>query len=158
MSEGQHYAEFTLLNTTDYLIKVGFGPPDLETDSWPGKNQHWYGIDVDNGDLIHGLNPMRVEDKIPEWMANVRHRSRWKPGKSWSRKKGDKIGLLLDFEKRSLVVFKNGKKQGVAGQKMGKHGQLQTSLELGLALVWVATLGNQGDAVRIVQKAPPEAL
>jgi hypothetical protein len=149
MCSGRHYAEFTFENSKKCDIQIGFGPPGMDVECYPPETcpDTWRGIDCKTGDLVHKL-------------ANGKdgsHRSRWKQGKAWTCKTGDVLGLLLDFESRTMEVFTNGESQGLAGIKHTK-GRREVDIVLDALrqeVVWTVTMTHGGDTVRVCKKSPP---
>jgi hypothetical protein len=118
LEAGVHYAEIE-------IIKAGHG--------------HIFGIGQDDSEFIsfHTTN-----GNIGFGETNV-FSNRWLAGVFEPAKDGDTIGMLVDFNHKSLTIFKNGRRMGAAVVP-GLSGEYY----------WYAELMCRGDSLRIREDNP----
>jgi hypothetical protein len=143
MRGGVHRAEFTLLSgVADVVIGVGREHLDpLTTHSVLHTDDGW-GLDVLNGDLVHGSgldvqNTTWVSQQ-PEQGVGIYPRAR----------EGDRIGLELNVDCGSLTVHHNDRFIGIL-VKRGLRVMDGLARDAGDGMMWVVELARKGQAVRV---------
>lgn len=147
MRSGVHRAEFTLVSGAAGVV-VGVGRERLDplTQNSILHTDHGWGLDVLNGDLVHGPG-MDVQNT--SWVGQNGGRRLDQDAGIYRRAvEGDRIGLELDLEQGSLAVYRNDIFLGVlvrSGLRVLNGG----AREIGGGMVWVVELARKGQAVRV---------
>lgn len=132
MTEGIHYAEFTIVRK-HFGVFVGVVRP---------------GWDVELCDVA-GVHNAATASLYGHCLYYSLTGKSWPDNTAWdgmqASREGDRIGLLLDLDQGSLTVYKNGAWLGVL-RAVGLSGEY----------CWAASLGAGQDSVHIESKPRPE--
>lgn len=147
MRRGVHRAEFTLISGVAGVV-VGIGRERLDpltTHSILHTADGW-GLDVLNGDLVHGPG---IDVQHTAWVGQRRDRKLDQDAGIYRRAcEGDRIGLELDVDHGSLTVYRNDIFLGVlvrTGLRVKNNG----ARDAGDGLMWAIELARKGQAVRV---------
>ena len=149
MRRGVHRAEFTLLSGVAGVV-VGVGRERLDpltTHSVLHTEDGW-GLDVLNGDLIHGPG---LDVESTSWVGQTRDRDRKRDRSAGIFRQGcegDRICLELDVDQGSLTVYRNNIFLGVL-VKRGLRVLNGLARDAGGGLMWVVELARKGQSVRV---------
>jgi len=147
MRRGVHRAEFTLISGIAGVV-VGVGRERLDpltTHSILHTDDGW-GLDVLNGDLVHGPG---IDVQHTSWVGQRRDRKLDQDTDIYRRAcEGDRISLELDINHGSLTVYRNDIFLGVLVRK-GLRVKNNGARDAGEGLMWVVELARKGQAVRV---------
>lgn len=136
MAEGRHYAEFAVVKKTSNNMFVGVVPAAAAGEV-TGMTRGWWREPAVH--MCQSFNGKHVQGgRYSVWEGRA------------GFEQGDVVGMLLDFERGTLTVYKNGAR--LPGE-MVPNAEVK---QLGAGpFCWAVDMMGAGDAVRVARGAPP---